>query len=405
MARWLRRGLVCASFPLACQGRGTDTPPPGAEPVPSSLTSSLPSTPSPVAPAPVAPAPAAPPPAPAPPVPPSGVSALGPGAKIEDERNSISVFEAVAPATVFVTNKRTVIDPFRRAVEVPTGTGSGFIWDAQGHIVTNYHVIKGAESGSVSLSVTLFDHRTFDARVVGFDDRKDIAVLRMEDAPENLHPIRVERGLELVVGQKTLAIGNPFGLDQTLTTGVVSALGRSVPGDRGVTIRDMVQTDAAINPGNSGGPLLDSSGRLIGMNTMIFSRSGSSAGIGFAVPVSSIARIVPQLIKSGKSDQIGIGVVVDPDQKLERTYGVRGVLVLRVSETGPAAKAGLRGTTLTRRGIAFGDVITGIGNDPVNDYDDLYTILDRHQPGDKVKLSIVRGDQRMQVEVDLVLLP
>jgi len=340
---------------------------------------------------------------------PNAISGLGPGAKLEDERNSISVFEAVAPATVFVTNKRTMIDPFRRAVEVPTGTGSGFIWDAQGHIVTNYHVIKGAEKGpeggGISLSVTLFDHRTFDAKVVGFDERKDIAVVRLDDAPGNLHPIRVERGLELVVGQKTLAIGNPFGLDQTLTTGIVSALGRSVPGDRGVTIRDMVQTDAAINPGNSGGPLIDSSGRLIGMNTMIFSRSGSSAGIGFAVPVSSIARVVPQLIKSGKADQIGIGVVVDPEQRLERNYGIRGVLVLRVSEAGPAAKAGLRGTTLTRRGVSFGDVITGIGSEAINDYDDLYTILDRHQPGDKVKLSILRGDQRLQVEIDLVLLP
>jgi len=403
VARLLRRALVCACFSLACQGRRNDNPPPGAEPVPSSSAPALPSTPPPAAPAAPAPAPVSEPPPAAPA--PNAISALGPGAKTEDERNSISVFEAVAPATVFVTNKRTMVDPFRRAVEVPTGTGSGFIWDAKGHIVTNYHVIKGAETGGVSLSVTLFDHRTFDAKVVGFDERKDIAVLQLDDAPGNLHPIRVERGLELVVGQKTLAIGNPFGLDQTLTTGIVSALGRSVPGDRGVTIRDMVQTDAAINPGNSGGPLLDSSGRLIGMNTMIFSRSGSSAGIGFAVPVSSIARVVPQLIKSGKSDQIGIGVVVDPEQRLERNYGIRGVLVLRVSEQGPAAKVGLRGTTLTRRGVAFGDVITGIGSEPVNDYDDLYTILDRHQPGDKVKLSILRGDQRLQVEIDLVLLP
>jgi S1-C subfamily serine protease len=407
----LRRALVCACFSLACQGRSMDSPP-GAEPVPSAPLPPVPSepVPNPVPAAPsVAPLPAPSAPAPVAPAP-NGISALGPGAKTEDERNSISVFEAVAPATVFVTNKRTMVDPFRRAaVEVPTGTGSGFIWDAQGHIVTNFHVIKGAEKGAepggVSLSVTLFDHRTFDAKVIGFDERKDIAVLQLDDAPANLHPIRVERGLELVVGQKTLAIGNPFGLDQTLTTGIVSALGRSVPGDRGVTIRDMVQTDAAINPGNSGGPLIDSSGRLIGMNTMIFSRSGSSAGIGFAVPVSSIARVVPQLIKSGKADQIGIGVVVDPEQRLERNYGIRGVLVLRVSEASPAAKAGLRGTTLTRRGVAFGDVITGIGNEPINDYDDLFTIVDRHQPGDKVKLSILRGDQRLQIEIELVLLP
>ena len=345
-------------------------------------------------------APTVPTPAPVPAPPP--IAALGPNAKTEDERNSISVFEAVAPSTVFVTNKRAVIDPFRRAVEeVPAGTGSGFIWDSKGHVVTNHHVVQGAQS----LSVTLYDHRTFDATVVGTDPRKDIAVVLLQDAPSNLRPIRVEKGLELAVGQKTLAIGNPFGLDQTLTTGIVSALGRSVPGDHGVTIRDMVQTDAAINPGNSGGPLLDSSGRLIGMNTMIFSRSGSSAGIGFAVPVSSIARVVPQIIKGGKSEQIGIGVVIDPDQRLERNYRIRGVLVLRVAENGPAAKAGLRGTALSRGGVSFGDIIVGIDSEPVKDYDDLYTILDRHQPGDKVKLTVVRGDQKLEMTIALVLLP
>jgi S1-C subfamily serine protease len=311
------------------------------------------------------------------------------------------VFEAAAPATVFVTNKRTLIDPFRRAVEVPTGTGSGFIWDSKGHVVTNFHVVENAQS----LSVTLYDHRTFDARPVGVDQNKDIAVLELLDAPDNLHPIRVEHGVELAVGQKTLAIGNPFGLDQTLTTGIVSALGRSVPGEHGVTMRDLVQTDAAINPGNSGGPLLDSSGRLIGMNTMIYSRSGSSAGIGFAVPVSSIARVVPQLLRSGKADQIGIGVMIDPNQRLERTYGIRGVLVLRVAENSPAAKAGLRGTAMARGGIAFGDIIVGIDSKAVNDYDDLYTILDSHQPGDKVKLAIVRGEQRLTINITLVLLP
>jgi S1-C subfamily serine protease len=285
--------------------------------------------------------------------------------------------------------------------EVPAGTGSGFIWDNKGHVVTNHHVVQGAQS----LSVTLYDHRTFDAKVVGTDSRKDIAVVLLQDAPNNLRPIRVEKGLDLAVGQKTLAIGNPFGLDQTLTTGIVSALGRSVPGDHGVTIRDMVQTDAAINPGNSGGPLLDSSGRLIGMNTMIFSRSGSSAGIGFAVPVSSIARVVPQIIKGGKSEQIGIGVVIDPDQRLERNYHIRGVLVLRVAEDGPAAKAGLRGTALSRGGVSFGDIIVGIDSERVSDYDDLYTILDRHRPGDRVMLTIIRGDQKLEVPITLVLLP
>jgi S1-C subfamily serine protease len=326
---------------------------------------------------------------------------LGPKAKTEDETNSISVFEAVAPATVFVTNTNIVLDRFARQVEVPAGTGSGFIWDTLGHVVTNHHVVQRARG----FSVTLHDHRSFDADLVGSDPRKDIAVLKLREVPDNLRPIRVERGLELMVGQKTLAIGNPFGLDQTLTIGIVSALGRSVPGVGGVTIRDMVQTDAAINPGNSGGPLLDSSGRLIGMNTMIFSGSGSSAGIGFAVPVSSIIRIVPQIIKGGKADRIGIGVGIDPLQRFERQYGIRGVLVLSVPEDSPAAKAGLRGTTRTRRGVSLGDVIVAIDGEAVNNYDDFYNIVDRHQPGEKVVLMVQRGAQRVPLEVTLLLLP
>jgi S1-C subfamily serine protease len=326
---------------------------------------------------------------------------LGPNARTEDEDNSISVFRAVAPSTVYVTKTNIAFDRFSRPVEVPVGTGSGFIWDTKGHVVTNFHVVQGARR----FSVTLHDHKSFDAELVGTDPRKDIAVLRLEDAPQNLQPIRLQRGLELSVGQKTLAIGNPFGLDQTLTTGVISALGRSVPGAGGVTIRDMVQTDAAINPGNSGGPLLDSSGRLIGMNTMIFSGSGSSAGIGFAVPVAAIARVVPQIIRGGKPDRVGIGIGIDPSQSLERQYGLDGVLVLDVTEGGPAAKAGLKGAVRTRRGISFSDVIVAIDGQRVKNYDDFYNVLDRHEPGQKVKITVVRGDQRLDFEVELILLP
>jgi S1-C subfamily serine protease len=227
----------------------------------------------------------------------------------------------------------------------------------------------------------------------------------MEDAPQNLQPIKVERGLELSVGQKTLAIGNPFGLDQTLTTGIISALGRSVPGVGGVTIRDMVQTDAAINPGNSGGPLLDSGGRLIGMNTMIYSGSGSSAGIGFAVPVAAIARVVPQIISGGKPDRVGIGIGIDPSQSLERQYGIEGLLVLDVAEGGPAAKAGLKGAVRTRRGISFSDVIVAVDGQRIRNYDDFYNVLDRHEPGQKVKITVQRGDQRLDFVVELILLP
>jgi S1-C subfamily serine protease len=325
---------------------------------------------------------------------------LGPHARTEDEDNSISVFRAVAPSTVFVTKANIRFDRFYRPVEVPVGTGSGFIWDVQGHVVTNFHVVQGARR----FSVTMHDHKTFDAELVGTDERKDIAVLQVIDAPPNLQPIPVERGLELSVGQKTLAIGNPFGLDQTLTTGVISALGRSVPGVGGVTIRDMVQTDAAINPGNSGGPLLDSSGRLIGMNTMIYSGSGSSAGIGFAVPVAAIARSVPQIIRGGKPDRIGIGVGIDPSQTLERQYRIAGVLVIDVAEGGPAAKAGLKGAVRTRRGISFSDVIVAIDGVAIKNYDDFYNELDRHDPGQTVKITVQRGDERLDFPVELVLL-
>jgi S1-C subfamily serine protease len=326
---------------------------------------------------------------------------LGPNARTEDEDNSISVFRAVAASTVFVTKASIGYDRFSRPVEVPVGTGSGFIWDEQGHVVTNYHVVEGARS----FSVTLHDHKTFDAVLVGTEDRKDIAVLRIQEPPGNLQPIRVERGLELSVGQKTLAIGNPFGLDQTLTTGIISALGRSVPGVGGVTIRDMVQTDAAINPGNSGGPLLDSSGRLIGMNTMIYSQSGSSAGIGFAVPVAAIARVVPQIIRGGKPDRIGIGVGIDPSQALERQYRIRGVLVIDVTPGGPADKAGLKGAVRTRRGISFSDVIVSADGKPVKNYDDFYNALDGHEPGQKVKITVKRGKELLDFEVELALLP
>jgi S1-C subfamily serine protease len=326
---------------------------------------------------------------------------LGPHARTEDEDNSISVFRAVAASTVFVTKANILFDRFSRPVEVPVGTGSGFIWDTKGHVVTNFHVVQGARR----FSVTMHDHKSFDAELIGTDQRKDIAVLRVEEAPPNLQPIRVERGLELSVGQKTLAIGNPFGLDQTLTTGVISALGRSVPGVGGVTIRDMVQTDAAINPGNSGGPLLDSSGRLIGMNTMIYSGSGSSAGIGFAVPVAAIARVVPQIIRGGKPDRVGIGIGIDPSQSLERQYGIEGVLVIDVADDGPAAKAGLKGAVRTRRGISFSDVIVAIDDVSIKNYDDFYNVLDRHDPGQTVKITVQRRDERLDFKVELVLLP
>jgi len=327
---------------------------------------------------------------------------LSPGARTEDERNTIAVFRQVAPSTVYVTQKRVVVDYFAGvAEEVPAGSGSGFAWDTAGHVVTNYHVVKDAQS----LSVTFQGQQTFEAKVVGVEPRKDIAVLKV-DAPKGLlEPVRVGKHADLDVGQKTIAIGNPFGLDHTLTTGIVSALGRQMQGIGGVTIRDMIQTDAAINPGNSGGPLLDSQGRLIGMNTMIYSKSGSSAGIGFAVPVSTIARVVPQIIKSGKAEQLGLGISIDPMRRLERRLGLRGVAVLAVSAESPAARSGLRGVQQTAHGRELGDVIVAIGAAKVEDYDDLYNALDQHRPGDKVDVKVARGDQTETLKLEVIVLP
>ncbi|WP_437603979.1 S1C family serine protease [Sorangium sp. So ce590] len=332
-----------------------------------------------------------------PPVPPPSKNAL-----IEDERNTISVFREVASATVFVTQRRLVVDRFfGTAVEVPAGSGSGFVWDADGHIVTNFHVVDNAQS----LIVRLQGEKTFPARLVGVEPRKDIAVLKIDAPKEMLKPIQIAPLREpLEVGQKAIAIGNPFGLDHTLTTGIISAVGRQVEGAGGVTIRDMIQTDAAINPGNSGGPLLDSSGHLIGMNTMIFSKSGASAGIGFAVPSTMIARVVPQIIKTGKAETVGLGIQLDPARRLERRNGIRGVIVMSVIPDGPAAKAGLRGLSEGDRGLVLGDVIVGLDGAPVADYDALYNALDGKKPGEKVKVDLLRGGQKTTVEIAVELL-
>ncbi len=318
--------------------------------------------------------------------------------RTEDERNTISVFRDASASTVFVTQKRLVGNWLEGVSEVPAGSGSGFVWDDAGHVVTNFHVVDGAQA----LTVTLQNQKTYDARLVGVEPRKDIAVLHIDAPRASLVPIKVAPAHEpLDVGQKTIAIGNPFGLDHTLTTGVISALGRQVQGAGGVTIRDMIQTDAAINPGNSGGPLLDSAGRLIGMNTMIYSRSGASAGIGFAVPGATIARIVPQIIKSGRAQTVGMGVSIDPQRRVERQFGIRGVAVLGVADGGPAARAGMRGPVRTPDGVEL-DVIVSIDDQPVTDYDDLYNLLDPRHPGDRVRVKVARGDKLLEMTVELI---
>ncbi len=329
------------------------------------------------------------------------IAPLSPNARIEDERNTIAVFREAAHSTVFVTQTRVVIDYLAgTAQEVPTGSGSGFVWDDQGHIVTNYHVVEGSNR---SVSVAFQSQETFDAQIVGVEPKKDIAVLKVAAPKKLLIPIKPAKSTPLEVGQKAIAIGNPFGLDFTLTTGVISAIGRQVQGAGGVTIRDMIQTDAAINPGNSGGPLLDSAGQLIGMNTMIYSKSGASAGIGFAVPVATIARIVPQIIKTGRAEQLGLGVVIDPNQKLERRLGLRGIIVLSVPAGSPAARAGMRGIQQGPNGISLGDIIVAIDDKRVATYDDMYTVLDAHKPDDVVKVTVVRGEETASFQVKVTV--
>jgi S1-C subfamily serine protease len=327
------------------------------------------------------------------------VPGLGPLARTEDERNTIAVFRAAAPSTVFVTQTRIVVDFLGGAQEAAAGSGSGFVWDDQGHVVTNFHVVEGARS----LRVTFQNQKTFEAMLVGVEPRKDIAVLKVEAPRELLKPIAAAQHVSLEVGQKAIAIGNPFGLDHTLTTGIISALGRQVQGAGGVTIRDMIQTDAAINPGNSGGPLLDSSGLLIGMNTMIYSKSGAYAGIGLAVPATTISRVVPQLIAKGHTEQLGFEIRIDPLGRLERRFGIRGVVVLDVVPGGEAQRAGLRGITQTPSGLVLGDVIVGLDEAKIDDYDDLYNALDERHAGDRVRVKINRQGSELTLSMQLVV--
>jgi len=325
-------------------------------------------------------------------------SPLG-AALLPDEENTIAVFKVAAPSVVFVTNIAVRQDIYMDDFAVPQGSGSGFVWDREGHIVTNYHVVAGGNA----FLVTLKDHTELQAELVGAEPRKDIAVLRVKAKPEQLQPLALGDSDHLQVGQKTLAIGNPFGLDNTLTTGIVSALGRQVLSIGRVTIRDMIQTDAAINPGNSGGPLLDSGGGLIGMNMMIYSPSGASAGIGFAVPVGTIKKIVPQLIKYGRSTPAGIGIfVLRDDQKYQLLGAANGVVVRDVEPGLPADRAGVRGIRFSGGRLSLGDVIVGVDAQPVKDYDDFYNALDRHKVGDTVEFILLRGGKKRAVRIELV---
>ncbi|MDA8016662.1 MAG: trypsin-like peptidase domain-containing protein [Thermoanaerobaculia bacterium] len=315
----------------------------------------------------------------------------------EGERRDITVFRDVSPSVVNISTKAFRRDFWSLNVyEIPSGTGSGFVWDDQGHVVTNYHVIRQASRFVVTL-----DQEDFDAVVVGVAPQKDLAVLAIDAPRELLRPVRLGSSQNLMVGQKVLAIGNPFGLDQTLTLGVVSALGRELSSPGGLPIRDVIQTDAAINPGNSGGPLLDSTGRLIGVNTAIYSPSGASAGIGFAVPVDTVRQLVPQLIRHGEPLQPGIGVHLAPDQA-SRRMRIAGVIVVSVEPGSPAHIAGLEGVRRTRRGDRLGDIIVGVNGDPVRSTVDLMIAFDEAGIGSTVELTLLKAGKRRTVQVELV---
>ncbi len=318
------------------------------------------------------------------------------------ERRDIDVFRRAADSVVSITTLTRQRDFFSMNVfEIPRGSGSGFVWDQGGHVVTNYHVIENGNR----FSVTLADSSVWDASVVGIAPNHDLAVLQIEGQREQLQPLTVGRSRELVVGQRVMAIGNPFGLDQTLTVGVVSALGRELKSPGGRQIRDLIQTDAAINPGNSGGPLLDSSGRLIGVNTAIYSPSGASAGIGFAVPVDTVSRLVPQLITNGRPIRPSIGIVPVADSYARRS-GLDGIVVRRVIPGTPAARAGLEGLTQDRRRrVLLGDRIVAVNGESVSTLDDLLYIFDRLGVGAQVRLTVVDADEKpREVELQLTAL-
>jgi len=321
--------------------------------------------------------------------------------KTNDEENNIEVFKHASPAVVYITNSRLVRRSFYslNPQEIPQGSGTGFVWSDEGYVVTNFHVIQEASR----LTVTLQDGTAYEAEVVGVEPDKDLAVLRIDAPREKLQAIDVGDSSLLEVGRKVVAIGNPFGLDTTLTVGVVSALGREIDSVTRRKIRDVIQTDAAINPGNSGGPLLNSLGQLVGVNTAIYSPSGASSGIGFAIPVNTVKKIVPQLITYGRVQTPALGIALLPPQYSDyyRQAGIEGVIVLDVIEGGSPEREGMRGLRETNRGILLGDVIKSIDGETVINEDDLLNILENHQPGDVVTVITQRDSDSVSYAIEL----
>jgi S1-C subfamily serine protease len=311
-----------------------------------------------------------------------------------EERSNIDVFERWKGSVVFIATSNRVVDFWTRDVmNVPSGTGSGFVWDDYGHIITNLHVIADASGATVKLA----DGRDYPASLVGASPAHDIAVLKIAPEGKPLVPVAIGTSDDLRVGQKVFAIGNPFGLDWTLTTGIVSALDRSLDGERGSVMRHLVQTDAAINPGNSGGPLLDSEGRLIGINTAIYSPSGASAGVGFAVPVDTVNRVVPQIIANGHYSPPSLDIETDDSlsRAVARELGVQGVAVLR-------GAAPFRGARMGSRNLVVpGDVVLKLEGKPVTTSAQLAAMLDDYKTGDEVRLDVWREGKTVEVRARL----
>ena len=326
----------------------------------------------------------------------------------DGERETVNLFNDAKSSVVYITNVAVRRDAFTlNLTEAPQGAGSGIVWDAKGHIVTNYHVIAKANQLKVSFLPKeggVAKQKVFDAAIVGFDDDKDIAVLQVTD-PEALRvmkPLVIGTSGEAMVGQRVYAIGNPFGLDHTLTTGIISGLGREIQsGNTGRPIDGIIQTDAAINPGNSGGPLLNSSGQLIGINTAIYSASGTSSGVGFALPSDMVSGIVDQIIRTGRVTRPILGVSFAPDGALDQ-LGLGGVLVLDAREGGPAYRAGVRSTSRDESGrLILGDIIIELAGEPIQDSSDLYRTLDKLQVGETVEMKLIRGVEKVTTQIQL----
>ena len=322
------------------------------------------------------------------------------GAFTTEETSTVRLFEETAPSVVFITSKKRQWYLRRNSYrETPQGTGSGFVWDEKGHIVTNFHVVSGGNS----FEVVLYDQSSYEAEVVGYYPDKDLAVLRI-DAPKNkLKPIPIGTTEGLKVGQSVFAIGNPFGLDHTLTKGIVSALDRTLDSFNNREIDGAIQTDAAINPGNSGGPLLDSAGRVIGVNTQIYSPTGSNAGIGFAIPVDTVNRVVTELIVYGKVNRPGLGIYTEPrNDRIMQYLEIEGVMIRDVQRGGSAARSGLRGVRWLRDGSPLlGDIITEINGEKVTSSKDMGTVLDQYRVGETVEVSFIRDGKVQKTRVKL----